>query len=127
MKFNCLNSIAGKYGNSKFLFSFLINDNRSLSENQIVTLIDILFWSNASGFPYRYSSVAISTPAPTCTTGNGPTQVPAPGSSIPLRGPTTTTAGSGFNRTLLKNKPCRAAESRDYSQVSSFLHPCARA
>lgn len=51
--------------------------------HKIVTLIDIsLLW------------FAISTPAPTCTTGNGPTKVPAPGSSIPE--PTTTTAGSVF-------------------------------
>lgn len=67
---------------------------------KIVTLIDIPFGSNASCFPNRYSSVAISTPAPTCTTGNGPTKVPAPGSSIPE--PTTTTAGSVFDRTLVR-------------------------
>lgn len=42
-------------------------------------VIDIPFRSNASCFLNRYSSVAISTPAPTCTTGNGPTKVPAPG------------------------------------------------
>ena len=47
--------------------------------HKIVTLIDISFRSNASCFLNRYSSVAISTPAPTCTTGNGPTKVPAPG------------------------------------------------
>lgn len=35
-----------------------------------------------------------------CTTGNGPTQVPAPGSSIPE--PTTTRAGSEFDRTLVR-------------------------
>lgn len=41
--------------------------------HKIVTLIDIPFGSNASCFPAFASSVAISTPAPTCTTGNGPT------------------------------------------------------
>lgn len=51
-------------------------------------------------FPMEIASVAISTPAPTCTTGNGPTKVPAPGSSIPE--PTTTTAGSVFDRTLVR-------------------------
>lgn len=52
-------------------------------------------------FPTDIPRVAISTPAPTFTTGNGPTKVPAPGSSIPE--PTTTTAGSVFDRTLLKD------------------------
>lgn len=66
--------------------------------HKIVTFIDIPFGSNASGFPHRSSSVAISTPAPTCTTGNGPTKVPAPGSSIPE--PTITTAGSVFDRSV---------------------------